>query len=167
MYYAMVQQFAKTLRNLDTLLEKAVKHAEARKFDPNNFCTARIAPDMFPLTRQVQIACDVAKTAAAALTGKEPPKFDDTEHTMEQLRERIRKTLAYVETFTADDFKKIDAQTVVKLPYPQGKSMHAQEFLLSRCVPNLYFHATTTYDLLRAGGVELGKGDFLGAMSIF
>ena len=167
MYYAALQQFAKTLRNLDTLLEKAVKHAEARKFDPNNYCTARIAPDMFPFTRQIQIACDVAKGAAAALANKEPPKFEDTEHTMEQLRERIRKTLGYLETFTADDFKTIDAQTVVKLPNPQGKAMHAQEFLLSRAIPNLYFHVTTAYDLLRSGGVEVGKGDFLGALNIF
>ena len=167
MYYAVLQQFAKTLRNLDVLLEKAGKYAEARKFDPSNFCTARIAPDMFPLTRQIQIACDVAKTAAASLAGKEAPKFEDTEHTLEQLRERIRKTLAYLATFTADDFKTLDAQTVVKLPYPQGKSMHAQEFVLSRAIPNLYFHVTTAYDLLRAGGVEIGKGDYLGALNLF
>jgi hypothetical protein len=167
MYYDVIQQFTKTLRNLDGILEKAIRHAEAKKFDPNNFCTARLAPDMFPLTKQVQIASDVAKAMPAMLTGKEPPKFEDNETTMEQLRERVRKTLAHLETYRADDFAKVTDKTAVKVPYPQGKSMHAADWVFARSVPNLFFHVSMTYALLRAGGVDVGKGDFLGPQNLF
>src|SRR5271165_5525774 len=107
MYFAAIQQFQRTLRALDAILEKAVLYAQAKKFDVDNFCTARLAPDMLPFTRQVQIACDTAKRAAAALTGKEAPVHEDTEQTMAQLRERIGKCLNYLRMFQAGDFSAV------------------------------------------------------------
>jgi hypothetical protein len=166
MYFAVIQQFVRTLRALDAILSKAAQHAEARKFDPNNFCTARLAPDMLPFTRQVQIACDAAKRAASSLSGKEAPVYADTETTLEQLRERVQKTVAYLETFTADDFAKVSPDTLVPLPNNPARALHAPDALLARAVPNFFFHVTTTYAMLRAGGVEVGKRDFLGDLPL-
>src|SRR3954464_7189993 len=116
--YPVIKQFGRTLRNLDAVLDKAVKYAEARKFDVNNFCSARLFPDMLPFLAQIRIACDHAKSAAALLSGKEAPKHEDTETTFEELRGRIAKCLAYLDTFTAEDFARTNAQTVVKLARP-------------------------------------------------
>jgi hypothetical protein len=165
MYYLVIRQFARSLRNLDAVLEKTIKHAEARKFDVNNFIQARLFPDMLPFVAQVRIACDVAKTSAALLSGKEPPKHEDNETTVSDLRGRIAKCLAYLDSFTAADFEKTSAQTLVKLPNRPGKALYAEEYLLARQFPNFYFHVTTAYDLLRHGGVELGKGDYLGHLA--
>jgi hypothetical protein len=162
MYYAMTRQFIRSLRALDHNLEKAIHHAEAKKFDPDNFCSARLAPDMFPLTRQVQVACDVAKRIVSALSGREAPVHEDTERTMAELRARVAKCLAYLETITPDDFAKVTPTTLVKVPNPPGKVMYAPDALLARSVPNFFFHVTTAYGLLRKGGVELGKRDYLG-----
>ena len=162
MYFAVIQQFQRTLRALDAILGKAVLHADAKKFNADNFCTARLAPDMLPFTRQVQIACDSAKRSAAALTGKEAPPHEDNEQTVAELRQRIQKCLAYLGTFKADDFAKVTAKTVVKLANPPGKAMCAEDALFSRSVPNFFFHVTVAYALLRAGGVDIGKLDFLG-----
>jgi len=162
MYFAVIQQFQRTLVALDAILGKAILHAETKKFSPDNFCTARLAPDMLPFTRQIQIACDSAKRATAGLTGKEAPVHEDTEQTMAQLRERIQKCLAYLATFRSEDFAKVSAKTEVKLPNPPGKAMHADDALLARSVPNFFFHVMVAYALLRAGGVEIGKLDFLG-----
>jgi uncharacterized protein len=164
MYFAVIQQYQRSLRALDAILGKAVLHAEAKKFSPDNFCTARLAPDMLPFTRQVQIACDSAKRSAAGLTGKEAPVHEDTEQTMAELRERIQKCLAYLRTLKAEDFAKVTAKTVVKLANPSGKAMYAEDALLSRSVPNFFFHVTVAYALLRAGGVDIGKQDFLGEL---
>jgi hypothetical protein len=166
MYYLAIRQFARSLRNLDAVLEKAMKHAEARKYDVNNFIQQRLYPDMLPFVAQVRIACDVAKASASLLSGKEAPKHEDTETTFAELRARIAKCLAYLDTFKPADFEKTTAQTVVKLPNRPGKALHAEEYLLARQLPNFYFHVTTAYDLLRHGGVELGKGDFLGQLAI-
>jgi hypothetical protein len=162
--YPVIKQFARTLRNLDAVLEKAIKYAEARKFDVNNFCTARIYPDMLPFVFQVRNACDQAKTAAANLSGKEAPKHEDTEKTVPELRERIAKCVAYLDTFTAADFEKTKADTMIRLANRPGKAIPAAEYLYARQIPNFFFHATTAYDLLRQGGVEVGKGDFLGPL---
>jgi uncharacterized protein len=164
MYFAVIQQFQRTLRALDAILGKAILHAEAKKFSADNFCTARLAPDMLPFTRQIQMACDTAKRATASLTGKQAPVHEDTEQTMAQLRERIAKCLAYLGTLHAEDFAKVTAKTEVKLPNPPGKAMHAEDALFARAVPNFFFHVTTAYALLRAGGVEVGKMDFLGEL---
>jgi hypothetical protein len=164
MYFAMTQQFQRTLRALDSILEKAILHAETKKFDPNNFCTARLAPDMLPFTRQIQIACDTAKRAAAGLVGKETPAHEDTEQTMAELRERIQKCLAYLATFKAQDFAPVTAKTEVKIANPPGKALHAEDALFARSTPNFFFHVAIAYALLRAGGVDIGKRDFLGDM---
>jgi hypothetical protein len=166
MYYIAVRQLARSLRNLDTILEKATASAQARKFDVNNFISARLAPDMLPFVAQVRIACDIAKGTAAALAGKEAPKHEDNETTMEQLRARIARCLAFVDTVTAADFERTTPQTKVKIPYPPGKALLADEYLLARQLPNFYFHVTTAYDLLRHGGVEVGKNDYLGTLDL-
>jgi hypothetical protein len=166
MYYVAIKQFARTLRNLDAILEKAIAYAQARKFDVNNFCSARLFPDMLPFVAQIRIACDQAKNAAANLSGKIPPKHEDTETTMEDLRGRIAKCLAYLETFTAKDFEHTGPATIVKLPNLPGKGLKADEYLWVRQIPNFYFHVTTAYNLLRHGGLDVGKKDYLGPLPL-
>jgi hypothetical protein len=167
MYYLAIRQFARSLKNLDGIIEKAQLHAKARNFDVNNFCSARLFPDMLPFLAQVRIACDIAKSSAAALSGKEAPRHEDNETTIEELRGRIGKCLGYLDTFRAQDFENTKPDSVCKVAYPPGKALHADEFLIGRQLPNFYFHMVTAYDLLRAGGVELGKGEFLGALNFF
>jgi hypothetical protein len=162
--YAIVKQFSRTLKNLDAVIDKATKYAEARKFDVNNFLTARLFPDMLPFVNQIRIACDHAKSAAANLAGKEAPKHEDTETTMADLRARIAKCLAYLDTFTAADFQNSKPDALIRLPNRPGKALPAAEYLYARQIPNFFFHVTTAYDLLRAGGLEVGKSDFLGPL---
>jgi len=163
-YYLVIRQMARTLKNLDAVLDKAMKQAEARKYDVNNFCQARLFPDMLPFIAQVRIACDHAKSAAANLAGKEPPRHEDNETTVADLRGRIAKCLAYLDTLTASDFEKTKPDTLIRLPNRPGKAIPAEEYLLARQLPNFFFHATTAYDLLRHGGIEIGKSDFLGPL---
>jgi hypothetical protein len=113
---------------------------------------------------QVRIACDTAKGTAANLAGKEAPKHEDTETTVAELRGRIGKCLAYLETLTAKDFERTTPDTLIKLPNRPGKALRANEYLFARQIPNFYFHATTSYDILRKGGVEIGKSDYLGPL---
>lgn len=162
-YYQTIRQFARTLRNLDAVLEKAIKYGETRKFDVNNFMSARLFPDMLPFASQIRIACESAKAAAANLSGKENPKHEDTETTVAELRGRIAKCVAYLDTFTAADFD--PPQAIVKMPNRPGKGLPAEEYLFARQIPNFYFHVTTAYDLLRHGGVEIGKADYLGTLN--
>ena len=162
--YRVVKQFGRTLRNLDGVLDKAEKYAEARKFDVNNFCSARLFPDMLPFLAQVRIACDIAKATAANLSGKDVPRHEDNETTFADLRARIAKCVGVLETFTADDFARTNATTMVRLPNKPGKAIAADEYLFARQIPNFYFHVVTAYDLLRHGGVEIGKSDFFGAL---
>jgi hypothetical protein len=166
MYYLTIRQFVRTLKNLDALLDKATQHAKSHNFDVNNFCTSRLFVDMLPFPAQIRIACDMAKAAGANLAGKEAPKFEDNEATVEQLRERIAKTIAFLDTLSEKDFEKTNAQTVVKIPFPQGKALTADEYLIGRQVPNFFFHVTTAYDILRHGGVPLSKNDFIGALNL-
>ena len=166
MYHKAIQQFARTLRNFDAILGKAEAHAKARNFNVNNFLTARLAPDMLPFVSQVRIACDHAKSAAQALSGKELPKHEDNEATFEDLHARIAKCLALLDGLTPADFTATKADQVVKMPNRPGKGMRADEYLWHRQLPNFYFHVTTAYALLRAGGVEIGKNDFLGHLDI-
>src|SRR3954471_6904162 len=127
--HRIVKQFARTLRNLDVVLEKATKYAETRKFDVNNFCTARLFPDMLPFVSQIRIACDHAKSVAANLSGKEAPRHEDTETTVPELRARIAKCLAYLDTFTAGDFERATPDTMIRLPNRPGKGLRAEEYL--------------------------------------
>ena len=166
MYHLVVRQFAFTLRNLDAIMAKAQAYATARKFDVNNFCSARLFPDMLPFTAQVRIACDHAKNAAANLSGRQAPVHEDNETTFEELRARIAKCLAFLDSVSAQDFARTTSETIVKLPRPPGKGLRADDYLLSRQVPNFFFHVTTAYALLRSGGVEIGKSDYLGPLNI-
>jgi hypothetical protein len=166
MEYQVIRQFIRSIKNLDAILEKAQKHAEARKFDADNYFGMRLFPDMLPFSAQVRIACDTAKGTAANLAGKEAPKHEDNERTFGELRGRIAKCLAYLETFTEQDFANVKPDTLIRLPNRPGKALRAREYLIARQVPNFYFHVTTAYGLLRSNGVELGKADFLGQLDL-
>jgi uncharacterized protein len=159
---ASIPVFKKMLGNLSHFLDKAEAHAAAKKFDVNNFMTARLAPDMLPFTRQVLISCDAAKNGLARLSGVEAPKFDDTESTMAELKARIAKTLAYIDTVPASA---VDGTEDKEITFPVGrdmtKTMKGEAYLKHWVLPNVFFHVTMTYALLRQGGVELGKGDYL------
>jgi hypothetical protein len=166
LYSQIVLQLSKTLKNIDLILDKAARHAETRKFDADRFCASRLAPDMFPLAKQIQIACDVAKSAAAGIVGKAAPSFGEEDKSFADMQQRVRKCVAFLESVRIDDVQ-CTSKTVVPLAYPQGKAMHADEFLVSRALPNFFFHITTAYALLRSDGVDIGKSDFLGQLAMF
>ena len=166
MYYQVVRQFHKTLGNLDAILSKAEAHAVAKKFSPDNYLALRLAPDMLPFLVQIRIACDTAKAAAAAFAGQSAPKHEDVEATFGDLHNRIKLCRDYIDTLKESDFAAMTATTIVPIPYPPGAKMQAQEALISRAIPNFYFHVTTAYDLLRTSGVEIGKSDYLGQLNI-
>ena len=163
MYSASVPVFVRMLGNLQNWLDKAQAHAEARKFDPWNFVGLRLAPDMLPLNRQVQIASDAAKACMARLAGVEMPNWKDEETTLAELKARVQKTIDYVQAFKPEQ---IDGSETRQITIPRRTSeplvMEGEAFLKHYSLPNLYFHVTTTYALLRQGGVEIGKADFLG-----
>lgn len=159
--YAAVTQMAKMLRNLDNWIVKAEAHAKAKNFDWNNYANLRLAPDMYPLTKQVQAACDSAKFAAAYLTGKEAPKHPDTETTMPELRARIQTCLNWLETVTEKDFDGWQDRKVAPA-WAQGKWFKGDVYLFQAGMPNFYFHVTTAYDILRHAGVDIGKMDYMG-----
>jgi hypothetical protein len=153
------------LKNLDTWLEKAAEHAKAKNFDPQVFVDSRLAPDMFPLSRQVQSACDGVKFLAARLSGKEAPKHPDTETTFDQLRARVKTVLEYVGTFSAGDFVNAEAR-MVPLGFMPGKGLVGEDFMLEMNLPNTYFHLCMAYAILRHNGVNIGKVDFLGSLKL-
>lgn len=162
MYAASAPRFAHMLRNLSTLLDKAQAHADAKKLDPAALTTFRLFPDMFPLARQVQVACDVAKGAVARLGGVEVPKHEDTEQTIAELKARIAKTIAFIESVAPAP---IDASADHDITLKLGKQEYTfkgMQFLLNYALPNFYFHVTTAYNILRHNGVEIGKKDFNG-----
>ena len=162
LYDASIPVLKRGLTNLATLLTKAEASAVARKIDPSVFLTARLAPDMHPLARQVQIVSDGAKGGAARLTGGESPSFPDTEASFAELQTRIAKTIAYLDGFTVDQFAGAETREIV-LKTPNGDfSFTGQSFLLTFMLPNFFFHITTAYNILRHNGVELGKIDYLG-----
>jgi len=164
MHSASVPVFVKLFNNMLAWLDKAEAHAQAKKFEPAVFLTARLAPDMLPFVRQIQIASDSAKFGVARLAGVESPKFEDNEASFAELRERIRKTIAFMESIPAAQIDGTEARDVV-VPRRDGSITLKGEFYLKHFVmPNVYFHVTTTYALLRHWGVDLGKRDFLGAL---
>ena len=162
MYQASVPTFIHVLGNLAAILEKGAAHAEAKKIKPEVLLAGRLFPDMFPLSQQVQIACDAAKGGAARLAQVEPPAFADDETTFAQLVERCRKTIAFLETLEAPQIDGSEDRTVTWKTRTATKSMQGQPYLLRHVLPNVFFHVTTAYDILRHNGVELGKADFLG-----
>ena len=165
MIYETLGQMKKMLRNLDKWLEAASAHAQKKSFDPNVFLTLRLAPDQFPFARQVQSACDTPKISASRLSGKEAPSNPDTETTIEQLRERIASTLKYVDGFTAKDFEGAETR-VIQNPRWEGKTMVGRDYFLEHAVPNFFFHLVTAYAILRHSGVDVGKRDYLGALTL-
>jgi hypothetical protein len=163
-YSMSVPVFAKTLGNLSAILDKAAAHAEAKKIDPSVLLAARLFPDMFPLTKQVQVACDFAKGTVARLAGEEPPKYDDNETTIEALKARIARTVDYVQGFQAARFAGAEERDVQMKIRDQTLSFKGLPYLAHMALPNFFFHAATAYDILRHNGVELGKRDFIGAI---
>ena len=162
MHSASVPVFSRILGNMLGWLDRAEAHAQARKFDTTNYLGLRLAPDMLPLVRQVQIASDAAKACMSRLAGSEIPKWEDNEASLDALRARIRKTLEHVQSFGAAQLAGADSRPIV-VPTRVGElHFSGEDFLKHYAMPNFYFHATTTYALLRQAGVELGKADFLG-----
>lgn len=162
MYDACVPPGMRMLTNLAAILEIAAAHAEAKKIDPDLFVNARLYPDMFPLARQVQIASDTAKGGASRLVGSEPPSWEDNEKTLPELIARAKRTVAYLETLKPAQFEGSEDRTIHWKTRTTEKTMPGLPYLVHQVLPNLYFHLTTAYNILRHNGVELGKMDFLG-----
>ncbi len=162
MYQASVPRFAAMLENLAAMLDKAQAHCEARKIDPVALTAYRLYPDMLPFTRQVQIACDSAKGAAARLAGAEVPKYEDTEQSFAELKARIAKTLDFIRSLPAARIDGSEEREVVIKLRGEDTRFRGQQYLQNFAWPNFYFHVATAYNILRHNGVELGKRDFLG-----
>ena len=162
MYQITVPVFKRTLNNLTAILNKAAAHAEDRKIDPAVFISSRLAPDMLPLARQVQIATDAVKGCAARLAGVDIPSFADTEATFPELVERVAKTQAFLDGISAAQLEGSEDRTVTLQIRGNDVQFKGMAYLQGFVLPNLYFHVTTTYAILRHNGVELGKMDYLG-----
>lgn len=163
---ASIPVFEISLNALSALLDRAAAFAEAKSIDPTELLNARLFPDMFAFTRQVQSACDQAKNGSARLAGVDPPSHEDNEKTIAELKARIAKTIAFVKTL---DAKRIDESVDREITFPLGPNkghMKGADYLNHFAVPNFYFHVTTAYDILRHCGVEIGKRDFIGAIPI-
>lgn len=163
LYQFTIPQFTKMLKNLSRILDKAALHAETKKIDFEVLLNSRLFPDQFNLIKQVQIACDTAKLGTSRLTGKEAPVHEDKEKTLGELKARIDDVIKYLGTFSEIDFKGAEERKVSQ-PRWEGKYLNGLEFAIQHAVPNLYFHITTAYSILRHNGVEIGKKDYLGEM---
>lgn len=162
MYDISVAVFSTRLKALANVLSAAEQNAVERKIDPQVFLTARLAPDMFALTRQVQIATDHAKGAPSRLAGREVPKYEDNEASFADLQARIAKTLDHLASFSAADLDGSEERTIELRLGGREVTMQGMQYLLNAAMPNFYFHVTTAYDILRHNGVPLGKQMFLG-----
>lgn len=165
MYQASVPVFLKTLGNLSQILAKAEAYATAKKIDPVVLINARLAPDMFPLARQVQIASDGVKGFAARVAGVEIPSYPDTETTFAELQARIAKTVDFLKTFTPEQIDGTEEKTITLKAGGTERSFTGRDYLLHFVIPNFFFHVTTAYGILRHNGLEVGKKDFLGLWS--
>lgn len=166
MYQAAVPTAIQALTNLAAVLAKAKAHAEAKKIDESAFVNARLFPDMFMLAKQVQVAADSAKLGVSRMAGATPPSFEDNETTFDQLIERCNKTVAYLKTIKPEQLDGSEDRVVTWSSRTSKRSMKAQAYLLTHVLPNIFFHVTTSYALLRHNGVELGKMDFLGKLEL-
>jgi hypothetical protein len=161
MYSMAVETFVPTLTKLSTLLDKGLEHATQKGFAPEVLVNARLAPDMLPLSRQVQIACDMAKNGSSRLAAQEPPRFEDNEATIEELRTRISRTIDYLKTIAPNTFDGSEDRDI-KIPLrDRTLEMKGLPFLRTWALPNFYFHVVATYMILRHNGVAIGKLDFL------
>ena len=163
MYQASVPVFIRMLNNLAAILEKAAAHCEARKIDPAALIHFRLYPDMFDFARQIQVGSDHAKNGAARLAGVEAPVFENTEQTFPELIQRVRKTITYLETFTPEQIDGSEERAVTIKRGDTTATFRGLDYLCNRALPNLCFHITTAYDILRHNGVELGKRDYIGS----
>jgi hypothetical protein len=164
MYQASIPAFVQMLNSLSAILDKAEAHAQKRKIEPDVLLTYRLAPDMLPFVRQIQIAADLAKGAAARLAGVEVPKHDDTEKTFADLKARLAKTVAFVQSFKPSEIDGSEDRDIKLTLGEHTMSFRGQPYLVHFVMPNFYFHCTTAYDILRHCGVELGKRDFIGTI---
>lgn len=162
MYEASIPVFKRFLSNLTVILTKAADFADARKIEHSVLLNARLFPDMYPLVKQVQIATDQAKGAAARLAGVEIPKFEDNESNFAELHERIAKTIAFIDTVKPEQLEGSENRDIVLTLRDKKLEFKGLQYLLTWVQPNFYFHVTTAYDILRHHGVEIGKRDFLG-----
>lgn len=162
MYQASAPRFISILSNLSAILDKAQAHADAKKIDPLVLTSDRLFPDMFAMARQVQIACDAAKGCVARLAGVEIPKHEDTEKTLAELKARIAKTVAFIESIKPAQLDGTEDKDIKFKIGGHELAFKGMQFLLDFAIPNFYFHITTTYNILRHNGVEIGKRDFLG-----
>ena len=165
MYYRLIAQCVQALNNLEGCLEKAERYAQAKKFDVNVLMRSRLAPDMKDFVYQVQSACDYVKAAAAWLSGQTPPRHEDTEKTVDELRARIRKTVAYAESVQPAAYANA-ASRKVTLSWAPGKIIGGEDYLLQMTIPNTFFHIAMAYAILRHNGVDVGKMDFLGPINL-
>ena len=162
MYQASAPVFVKVLTNLSAILKKGADFCAAKKIEPSVLVNGRLAPDMFALARQVQIATDQAKGCVARLSGAQPPSYADTETTFDELQARIAKTIEFVKTFKPEQIDGSEERDIELKAGPQVLNFKGQDYLLNFVLPNVYFHVTTAYAILRHNGVEIGKRDFLG-----
>ena len=162
MHQASVPTFQQMLSSLSAILDKAAAHCLAKGIDPADLIKAQLAPDMFPLPRQVQIATDHAKGATARLSGREVPKFEDTEQTLDELKARIAKTLAFIQSVPAGELDGSEEKDVTITVGGQPRTLKGQRYLFGNALPNFFFHVTTAYDILRHKGVDVGKRDYMG-----
>jgi len=162
MYQASAPRLVNTLKNLSAILDKAQAHSEAKKIEPASLTQFRLYPDMLPMKRQVQIACDTAKGAVARLAGVEVPKHEDTEETFPELKARIAKTVAFIETVKPAQIDGSEEKNIHLKLGPVEVDWKGMQYLLGFALPNFYFHVVTAYDILRHNGVELGKRDYIG-----
>jgi hypothetical protein len=165
LYEASVPQLKKMLENLERWLDQGVEHARKNSIEPSTLLGARLAPDQYPLYRQIQSACDAAKFAVARLTDKRAPVHPDTEQPLETLRERLREVVSYLGSFRPEDFEGADSRRL-SLPFLEGRQVMAGDYFNEMALPNFYFHVVTAYAILRHNGVELGKRDFIGGMKL-
>ena len=163
MYRASAPVFLQMLPAMSACLDKAQAYATAKKVDPSVLLQSRLFPDMFPLVKQVQIATDFAKGTIARLAGQEPPKYEDNETTIEQLKARIAKTVDFIKEFKAPQIDGSEGRDVTLVLGGQPRQFKGENYLVNFALPNFYFHATTAYAVLRHNGVELGKGDYMRA----
>ncbi len=162
MYQTSIPQFKKMLSNLSIILKKGEEYASAKKIEGTVLTGERLFPDMFPLSKQVQIACDQVKNGMARLAGIEPPKFDDSETTFAELQERVAKTIAFIDGIKPAQVDGTEAKEIKFSIKEWHFEFVGEQYLLTWIIPNFYFHVTTTYNLLRHNGVEIGKADYLG-----
>lgn len=162
MYQASVPRFVNILKNLTGILDKAQAHVDAKKIDVLILTNYRLFPDMLPMTTQVLIACDAAKGVVARLAGIEIPVYEDNEKTLSDLKVRIAKTIAFIESVTPAQIDGTEDKDIVTKRGDKETHYKGMQFLLGHALPNFYFHVTTTYNILRHNGIEIGKRDFLG-----